>query len=46
MGSYAELEYHLVTKVTVKKYDGCTGFFRLRNIHSSTKCYSENNIKY
>jgi len=44
--SYAELEYYLVTKVTVKKYDEYTGFFKLRNFDSSTKCYSENNINY
>jgi len=42
--SYTELEYYLVTKFTVKKYDEWTGFFKF--IHSSTKFYSENNIKY
>ena len=30
--SYAELEKCLVTKVTVKMCDECTGFFKLRNI--------------
>jgi hypothetical protein len=42
----AELEYYFVTKVTVKKYDEYTGFFKLRNIHLSTKYYSQNNVKY
>jgi hypothetical protein len=44
--SCAELEYYFVTKVTVKMYDEYTGLFKLRNIHSSTKCYSGNNVKY
>jgi len=46
MINYAELQYYLVTKVTVKKCDECTGSFKSRNIHSSSKYYSENDIKY